>query len=216
MTESNALRSLAGGSVFVSASIPDPARWGGEFDALGITDAVVSVARTVLGSGGRLVTAAHPTIAPLLLYVAAEQAQSTAPLVVVYQSEVFQAVWPSATLRFEEQRVGTVIRTPTVGDEPPDPRHAPRSLTLMRQRLLTEEPLVAAVFIGGMDGIPLEHDLFRETHPDAPTYALARPGGAAADLVDASPPGLREVLAVENVYPTVSRAIVADIAARLG
>jgi hypothetical protein len=32
-------------TLFVSASIPDPDRWEGEFDALEITDAVVSLAR---------------------------------------------------------------------------------------------------------------------------------------------------------------------------
>jgi hypothetical protein len=201
--------------VFISASIPDPARWRGHFDALAITDAVVSVARAVLASGGRLVTAAHPTIAPLLLYVAAEQPPSPEPLVVIYQSEVFEAIWPPATHRFEDQRVGAVIRTPTVGDEPPDPRYAPRSLALMRQRLLTEEPLIAAIFIGGMNGIPLEHALFKETHPAAPTYALAQPGGEAKALVHASPSVLHDILATENVYPTVARAIVADIAAGL-
>ncbi|GAB3077536.1 hypothetical protein GCM10027053_47500 [Intrasporangium mesophilum] len=215
MTDTRTPPSRARGSVFVSASIPDPARWTGQFDPLAITDAVVSVARTVLASGRRLVTAAHPTIAPLLLYVAAEQPPSAEALVVVYQSEVFEAFWPRATHRFQEQGVGTVIRTPRVGNEPPDPRHAPMSLELMRQRLLTNEPLVAAVFIGGMGGIPDEHALFRETHPDAPTYALAQPGGAAATLVDASPRQLQDILATENIYPAVARAIVADIASRL-
>ena len=213
MTESGSLPSLAGGSVFVSASIPDAERWQGVFDALAITDAVVSVARAVLASGGRLVTAAHPTIAPLLLYVAAEQPPSLEPLVVVYQSDVFRDVWPQATLRFEEQRVGTVIRTPAVDGEPADPRRAPRSLELMRQRLLADDSLVAAVFIGGMEGIPREHALFREAHPGAPTYALAKPGGEASVLVAASPPLLHEVLATEDIYPAVARAIVADIAA---
>jgi hypothetical protein len=59
-----------GRTLFLSASIPDPERWDGEFDALAITDAVVALARTFLSAGWRLVTAAHPTIAPLLLYVA--------------------------------------------------------------------------------------------------------------------------------------------------
>lgn len=214
MIESGARPSLVGGSVFVSASIPDPERWPGRFDALAITDAVVSVARIILASGGRLVTAAHPTVAPLLLYVAAEQPPSAEPLVVVYQSEVFQDVWPRATFRFEEQGIGTVVRTPRVGDEPPDPRYAPRSLALMRQRLLSEEQLIAAIFIGGMSGIPLEHAQFKQAHPDAPTYALAQPGGEAGALVDESPSAVRDILARGDVYPVVARAISADIAAR--
>ena len=51
---------LAGQAVFLSASIPDPSRWPGEFDALEITDAVVSVARAVLSAGAVLVTGGAP------------------------------------------------------------------------------------------------------------------------------------------------------------
>ena len=63
---------LAGRAVFLSASIPDQSRWHGEFDVREITDAVVAASRAVLTADGVLVTAAHPTIAPLLLYVAGE------------------------------------------------------------------------------------------------------------------------------------------------
>lgn len=42
------------------------------FDALEVTDAVVAAGRSFLALDGVLVTAAHPTIALLLLYVAAE------------------------------------------------------------------------------------------------------------------------------------------------
>ena len=203
---------LAGVSVFVAASIPSPARWDGSFDPLAITDAVVAVARAVLSSGGRLVTAAHPTIAPLLLYVAAEQPPTDEPLVVLYQSEVFQTVWPRETFRFEEEGIGRVVRTERVGDEPADPPRAPRSLDLMRRRLLDEEELAAAVFVGGMHGIPDEYAQFRARFPAAPTYSFGRPGGAASALVDTSPPAVRPLLAEDVVYPAVARAIVDDIA----
>ena len=214
VTEVGESFSLAGRGVFVSASIPDPGRWSGRFDALAITDAVVAVARTILARDGRIITAAHPTIAPLLLYVAAEQPQSAEPFVVVYQSEVFRDVWPPATLRFEAQRVGKVIRTPSVGEEPPDPRLAPQSLELMRTQLMRNERLVGAVFIGGMKGIRHEHHLFSNLCPDAPTYALGTPGGEAAKLVDSSPHDLQDMLASQAIYPAVARRIVADIARR--
>lgn len=199
--------------VFISASIPDLKRWEGRFDALAITDAVVAIARTVLAGGGRLVTAAHPTIAPLLLYVAAEQPTAPQPAVVVYQSEVFEPVWPAATRRFEEQEIGTVIRTPAVGDEPPDPRAAPKSLQLMRERLLAEQPLAAAIFVGGMRGITVEYEMFTARHPDAPTYALGGPGGEAATLIQHSPAPIRALLGASDVYPQVAREIVADLVA---
>jgi hypothetical protein len=202
---------LAGRAVFVSASIPDSDRWAGEFDALEITDAVVAVARVVLGNGGVLVTAAHPTIAPLLLYVASEQAERDHPRVVVYQSAVFDSILPDATLRFESDGVGTLIRTAAVGDEPPDPARAPQSLLAMRRQMLTEMVPVAAVFVGGMAGIPDEHELFTSLRPGAPTYALGRPGGAAKELIDMSPAELRVDLAEGDVYPAVARRIVDDL-----
>lgn len=215
MNESATRSLLDGGSVFVSASIPDSRRWHGDFDPLAVTDAVVAVARSVLASGGRLVTAAHPTIAPLLLYVAAEQPPSGDPRVVVYQSDAFRDVLPDATLRFEEQGVGSVIHTAAVEGEPPDPSQAPESLELMRRQLLEFEPLVAAIFIGGMSGVPREHALFRSVRPDAPTYALGRPGGEARQLVGSSPAHLRELLATGDIYPAVARAVVADIGERM-
>ena len=202
--------------MFVSASIPDPDRWIGEFDALEINDAVVAVARAILGRGGSLVTAAHPTIAPLLLYVASEQIANTHQRVVVYQSAVFDSILPDATLRFESDGVGTLIRTASVGGEPPDPARAPQSLLAMRRQMLTDTEPVAAVFVGGMAGIPDEHRLFTSLRPDAPTYALGRPGGAARDLIASSPAELRSDLAEGDVYPSVARRIVDDLVRALG
>lgn len=203
---------LHGRSVFVSASIPDPTRWTGPFDPWAITDSVVAVARAVLTAGGRVVTAAHPTIAPLLLYVAAEQPVTQTPAVTIYQSEVFEGYMPEAIGRFQSDGVGVVMTTPKVGDELPDPRHAPNSLGLMRRTMFDDPMLVAAVFIGGMRGIPLEHALFTQLHPQLPTYAFGQPGGEAALLVAASPPELRAPLADGVIYPALARSIVADLA----
>ena len=147
------------------------------------------------------------TIAPLLLYVAAEQPAKGRPEVVVYQSAIFDPIMPEATRRFEAEGVGVLVRTAAVDGEPPDPTQAPRSLELMRRQMLVDEKPVAAIFIGGMEGVIVEHDLFRDLFPDAPTYALGHPGGEARALVPKSPPSLQEVLAESDVYPTVARKI---------
>ncbi len=207
-------QSLDGVEVFLSASIPDPMRWNGPFDALGITDAVVAVARAILFAGGRLVTAAHPTIAPLLLYVAAEQGPSISPSVLIYQSAVFDAILPDATRQFEAEGVGRVIRTAAVDGEVPDPAQATQSLALMRHQMLSQEPLAGAIFIGGMEGIPDEYALFGNLHPRSPTYAFGVPGGSARSLVEFSPPDLGEKLATSAIYPAVARAIVNDLVVR--
>ncbi|QOR69379.1 hypothetical protein IM660_11790 [Ruania alkalisoli] len=212
MKLSSLTTSLGGASVFLSASIPDTARWDGAFNVLEITDAVVAIAREVLQRGGRLVTAAHPTIAPLLLYVASEQRLNSHPTVVVYQSAVFDAVLPESTLRFEAEGVGSIVRTAAAFGESADPVEAIQSLDLMRRQMLTEEEPVAAIFVGGMGGIIKEHALFREIRDGAPTYALGHPGGAAAGLVEESPPALRAELANGDVYPAIARRILDDLA----
>ena len=204
-------RVLDGRSVFLSASIPDPRRWAGDFDALEITDAVVAIGRSLLSAGARLVTAAHPTIAPLILYIAAELPAGTEPAVVTYQSDVFDSVMPAETRRFEADGIGIVIRTEAVEGEPPDPRLATQSLALMRRRMLTDTQPDAAVFIGGMEGIRAELELFNELRPGVPTYPLGRPGGASRELSQSTSTPLRDLLVSGSVYPAIGRAIVEDI-----
>lgn len=211
---------LSGSTIFISASIPDQERWKGSFDPLEITDAVVAVARAVLQNGGKLVTAAHPTIAPLLLYVATEQLGkydiSTEQLgendqqIIVYQSRAFKDVLPVATKRYQDEGIGKIKWTARIDKEPPDPKRAPKSLKEMRCQMLKESKPVAAVFIGGMEGISDEYDLFHKLYPASPVYAFKRPGGEAKTIVDELP----DKLAESDIYSTVARYIVDDIASK--
>ncbi len=211
MTRFNEEAQLGGQTVFLSASIPDPSRWDGFFDPLEITDAVVSVARAVLSAGAVLVTAAHPTIAPLILYVAAELPDRAEHYVVVYQSAAFDDVLPEATRRFEAEGVGEIIRTPAVGNELADPTRAPESLAVMRRQMLTETQPAAGIFIGGMAGIPDEYSMFSELLPGRPKYAFGFPGGESRALAESSQSPLRDQLRDGSVYPTLARAIIDDI-----
>lgn len=201
-------------SIFVSASIPDPRRWRGEFDALEITDAVVALARAFLTAGFRLVTAAHPTIAPLLLYVAAEFRFDTRERVAVYQSELFVDVLPPATRRFEAEGVGHVILTPAASGDRPEPGAWNNSLEIMRHRMLIETNPIAACFVGGMEGIQDEYFLFTDHFPERPTYPVGRPGGEARALLDFHddrPSGLKARLATDGTYPALWRAVIRDL-----
>ena len=199
----------------MSASIPDPTRWDGEFDALEVTDAVVALARTFLTSGFKLVTAAHPTIAPLLLYVAAEFPSEAEERVVVYQSELFEDVLPEATRRFGSEGVGRLIWTDAVEGDRPVPGEWDRSLEVMRRRMLEETDPVAACFVGGMDGIQTEYLLFRSTFPGRPTYPVGRPGGEALRLFGQDDFPLRERLLSDDVYPALWRSVVLNLEERI-
>jgi hypothetical protein len=208
-------RSPRSESVFVSASIPDPRRWDGEFDALEITDAVVARARTFLTAGFRLVTAAHPTIAPLLLYVAAEFPSESGERVAVYQSDLFADVLPVATRRFEADGVGRLIWTAAAKGDLPEPGAWDDSLSVMRRQMLGETEPVAACFVGGMEGIQTEYSLFTELFPEHPTYPIGRPGGEARTLVGSRDSTLTDQLANNGTYPALWRAVILDLESNL-
>ncbi len=203
--------SLRDKKVFLSASIPDPERWAGDFAPLEITDAVVALAKAVIAAGGHLVTAAHPTIAPLLLYVAAEM-DGVKDRITVYQSELFGEMLPTATRRFEADGIGTLIWTPATEGDRPQLGHCDASLRVMRETMLSQSQPSAAVFIGGMEGIHHEFDLYRELVPGRPVYAAGAPGGAARSLAARSDVEMQDVLASGTVYPALWRAVCADIA----
>jgi hypothetical protein len=206
---------LAGHSVFLSTSIPDPTRWSGYADPLEITDAVVAFARACLTGGLKVVTAAHPTIAPLLLYVAAELPSEHAARVVIYQSELFDDVLPPATRRFAEEGIGQVVWTLAEPGEEPVPGRWNESLRRMRIQMLDESMPAAAAFVGGMNGIADEFDLFGELRPQAPVYPLAGPGGEARRLLEEmTEPPLSE-LRDGRVYPTVWNRVLDDLEERL-
>lgn len=169
--------------VFVSASIPDPDRWSGVFDPLGITDAVVAAARAVFTRGGTILTAAHPTIAPLILQVGDSfPGRTAATRVILYQSNLFEEVIPTATLEMMQRPYVLVRWTPKVDGETPTPDNWNESLAVMRNQMFRERPIAAAIFIGGMEGIRDEFEKVGDLHPDAQRLAARRPGGEAARL----------------------------------
>jgi len=203
---------LANASVFVSASIPDPNRWDGYADPLEITDAVVSLARVFLTAGMRVVTAAHPTIAPLLEYVAAELPPQHRERIVIYQSRLFEDVLPTATRRFEADGVARVVWTNPMDGDKPIPGEWDRSLNVMRRQMLSETEPSAAIFVGGMSGIPDEFALFKELRPGRPTYPIGFPGGEARTLARDSDSPLRAELVASSIYPALWRSVLTDLA----
>lgn len=201
-------------AVFLSASIPNPDTWAGAFSAPEITDAVVAFARVFLTAGVRLVSAAHPTIAPLLLYVAAEIEPRQTERVVIYQSQLFEDVLPTATRRFEAEGIGQIIWTEARGGDARVRATWGPSLDLMRRQMLDQTDPRAAVFIGGMEGIDTEYELFREVFPDRPTYAVGYPGGEARRLSEQLDSPLRNRLANDDIYPALWYSVLEDLRRR--
>lgn len=200
--------------VFLSASIPDPDRWSGDYDAYEITDAVVAITKAVLAASGRVVCAAHPTIAPLLVTVANDFPRADRPHVVVYQSRLFEDRIPDEIDELAKPGVGDVVWTDAAPGESPDgERH--KSLEILRQRMLDESDPAAAIFVGGMEGILDEFEMFLERYPDRPTYAFGKPGGEAREVLERIDSELKKDLAGSDVYPALMRHVIDDLAANL-
>jgi hypothetical protein len=200
---------MSGPRVFVSAGFPSGER-GKKFlpyDTGAIGFAATEVVRAVLHAGGRIVFGAQPSISPLVLQVAVELDRRE--VVEVYQSRFFEGRIPEETMRLIEEGYAVPRWTRRVqGESEDDPNP---SLAVMRtEMLLVAEPPDAAVFIGGMEGIDLEHGML-EKRPDAiPLLPLTAPGGAARNLRPSEDRVAVQLAPVLDspYYPDVARRIV--------
>ena len=172
--------------IFLSASFPQPERDEKYFkttNPLEITDAVIAVARAVFSRGGKLVFGGHPTISPLILSVGEEfisfSEKTCLPIVYIYQSKYFKTVISEYTEKLIERRIGDKIKwTPAVDND------RKKSLYLMREIMLKKSNPVAAIFIGGMEGVEEEFRMFTEKYPKNPVYPIGSAGGAAKILLE--------------------------------
>ena len=226
---------LHGKWVFLSASYPAPERscvYAEKADVRAISNAVVELARAVFDAGGSLVFGGHPTISPLVLRIAesAEEppGENGAPRVRVYQSAVFSGVEAEASKRIGQLRIGQQIATESVSGEHPifrngalAPESVTKSLDRMRRRMIEDNKPVAAVFIGGMEGVEDEYRIVAE-YPDVRRYLVAGPGGAARILAEQGNPvapddaveDLTEALGHSQLFPWRMRSLVADMGAQ--
>ena len=162
-------------TVFLSASFPSGQR-GKQFkpyDASGIADAVAAFSRAILGSNGTLAFGGHPTITPLVLMISRELRVKGS--VTVFQSRWFEKVRPPEVDEMEEEALGLIEWTPSVGSRK-------EALGVMREAMIQYRPYVGALFVGGMEGIHDEYDMMKECWPDTPCLPVTGPGGAAAGL----------------------------------
>lgn len=210
---------LSGGKIFLSASVPSPAsaqRYRRVENAhLEIQEAVISLSRAVFVESGTLVFGGHPAISPLVAMIAGEylaprfvegrSADSQTPIQ-IYQSRAFEGFLPDETRMMFRAGYATLHWTEAVGGErfdpamPRDRPRCPRSLLLMRQRMIGEMSPVAMVCVGGMEGVEEEVEMFQELRRRAPIYVFGETGGAAALLAGRADEGAlriidREVLA---------------------
>ena len=172
------------GSVFLSASIPLPHRdpkYIETADIIAIRDSIRALVSVVVPVG-QIVFGGHPAITPLVRLLVRRMTQNVREHVILYQSLFFEPEFPPEVSEFEEVRLIEAV---------PNDRDA--SLAKMRTAMISNT-FDAGVFIGGMEGVEIEYDIFRRLHPDKPAYPIASTGAAAQVLFEKYTPHHRDLM----------------------
>ncbi len=177
------------GPIFLSASVPYRQPDTYIPDPTAVRDAVRALVAVVVPTR-ILVFGGHPAISPLVWEAASSLGSSEN--VYIYQSEMFLRHIPPQARFF-----GRLIWTPAYRSQPPDPNNPfdrERSLAEMRKWMIEDQrvppdhpplsPFDAGVFIGGMDGVEQEWELFTRHHPHALALPVASTEGAARRIFD--------------------------------
>ncbi|MFA6013044.1 MAG: hypothetical protein WC799_23855 [Desulfobacteraceae bacterium] len=155
--------------VFLSASIPYPdrdKRFYDTADIVSIRDAVRALATVVIPKA-QLVWGGHPSITPLIRFVMDRMNVDLKKHITLYQSLFFEDKFPNDNFAFEN-----IVLTEKRNNRD-------ESLELMRSKLIKENDFKVGIFIGGMEGINDEYEMFAESHPNALILPIASTGAAA-------------------------------------
>lgn len=188
-------------TIFLSASIPDPKRnpvYWETADLTGIRDSVRALATVVLPRA-TLVWGGHPAITPLMRLVAESLGTRVQEHVILYQSEYFRNCFPTDNRAFER-----VIVTPAGMDRE-------TSLEAMRTIMIRAHKFDAGIFIGGMEGVEQEFDMFRKFHVDSPCYPIASTGAAARIIFKKNCLSCMPELSTNIAYNSLFRQILKQI-----
>lgn len=159
------------GAIFLSASVPIAGR-GNFYEDADPFLIHVAVRELLMDALGRrlIVWGGHPAITPMVWAMCEDLGVEYSSAVQLYQSEFFEDQYPEENERFRNVRY-----TPKR-----DSREA--SLLTMRFIMLAGHEFEAGVFIGGMEGIFDEFELFQIICPGVTCVVVASPGAAAGQL----------------------------------
>ena len=180
--------------VFLSASIPlegrDP-RFFATADVIAIRDSVRALASIVIPKG-QLIWGGHPAITPLIRYVLQRMNGDVKQHVRLYQSKFFEKFFPEDNYSFEDIQLCDAS----------DSRE--KSLEKMRTDMIANNKFSAAIFIGGMDGVLEEYEMFTKYHPGVPAFPIASTGAASKLLYDEYWKGEKRDVRLESNYAYMS------------
>lgn len=166
-------------SIFLSASIPvaeRDARFMETVDVIAIRDAVIELVKVCINNQIRIVWGGHPAITPLVYEAISANGRNDRPETLIheyvhlFQSRFFEKYFPADNNRFNNV---FIVESEATREQ---------SLLAMRRKMLSAEKFIAGVFIGGMEGVEAEYQLFAELHPQALLMPVASTGAAALSL----------------------------------
>lgn len=158
-------------AIFLSASVPHDNR--GTYHETADPDLIKTAVKDFVNLASRnyqIVCGCDPTLTHTIVNIF-ESSQIDPTSVTLYQSEFFEECYPEENLYFKN-----LIMTEAV------PGNRNGSLLHMRREMLSRNDLVAAVFIGGMDAVETEYQIFRHFHPSAKILPILSPGGGSLNL----------------------------------
>ena len=187
-------------NIFLSASIPlqerDP-QYIETADIIAIRDAVIALTTVVLPRY-RLIWGGHPSITPLIYHVMEKLNLNIQEHVTLYQSRFFEKYFPKDNNKFKN-----IVLTDIVDDRE-------NSLLHMRSRMLGESEFAAGIFIGGMEGVEEEYNMFIEKHPKALVLPIASTGAGAKKRYDERFTDKNERLVKDYAYMSLFQKYLID------
>jgi len=182
--------------VFLSASIPDRNLNRYTPDPLAIREAVLALVAVIVREGD-LVFGGHPAISPLVEHAARS-------LKAVEHVHIFQSRWFENLVPPEARAFPNLHWTPRGRD-------LTESLRIMRGKMLNFRTFRAGVFIGGMEGVEEECDVFKLRYSRGQIFPVASTQGAALRLWDRGEgpqdAGIRNALATDKHYRALFRRL---------
>jgi hypothetical protein len=174
-------------SVFLSASVPLPPpsrheRYFKTADQIAIRDSIRALVSAVIPPGS-IVFGGHPAITPMVRLLVLNKGLLVAPHIFLFQSRFFEKDFPAEVRDFEN-----LVVVDAVSED------QERNLRVMREVMIASQDFAAGVFIGGMEGVEEEFEMFRAMHPKKPAYPIASTGAAALSLFERYMPERRELL----------------------
>jgi hypothetical protein len=161
--------------IFLSASIPLPdheAKYQETADVIAIRDSIRALVSAVVPRG-QIVFGGHPAITPLIRMLVRGMTPEVNQHIIIYLSALFRRDFPPETADFERMRIIEAVDTDEAA-----------SLRRMREAMIGGHDFDAGVFIGGMEGVEREYEMFARLHPHKPAYPIASTGAAARILFD--------------------------------